>query len=105
MTNSHVWDNDLKVISESLWHSKERNHLGVIIRNPQYLLLRHSYDIVLYYVIFIFFQLLYNRKLTPSLNRKRIGGRLIKYSETFLSVNKYLFVGSAGSLLITERTL
>ena len=55
MTNSHVWDNDLKVISESLWHSKERNHLGVIIRNPQYLLLRHSYDIVLYYVIFIFF--------------------------------------------------
>ena len=55
MTNSHVWDNDLKVISESLWHSKERNHLGVIIRNPQYLLLQHSYDIVLYYVIFIFF--------------------------------------------------
>ena len=55
MTNSHVWDNDLKVISESLWHSKEKNHLGVIIRNPQYLLLRHSYDIVLYYVIFIFF--------------------------------------------------
>ena len=55
MTNSHVWDNDLKVISESLWHSKEKNHLGVIIRNPQYLLLRHSYDIALYYVIFIFF--------------------------------------------------
>ena len=52
-----------------------------------------------------FFQLLYNRKLTPSLNRKRIGGRLIKCSETILSVNKYLFVGLAGSIDYRENSV